>query len=447
MAVSGIEIFKQLPKTNCKDCGFATCLAFAMSLAQGKTELSLCPHVSDEATASLSEASEPPIRTVTVGTGDAAAKAGGETVAFRHEKTFVSPTPIAILVTDAMSGDEVGERLAKLEELQYDRVGLTLRADMVAVKETGGDVATFAALAAKVVDAGHSVILMSSDDACLSAALDACASGKPLIYAADADNVEVIGALAKEHACPVAARGSSLDEVAEVTEKLTAMGLKDIVIDSSPTDLGAALADQARIRRAALSGKAKPLGFPTIALPFEMTDDPVQEAVIASALVAKYAGILVLSDFDGAALFPLLLARLSIFTDPQRPMATDEGIYEIAGPGEDAPVLITSNFSLSYFIVSGEIETSRVPSYLLIKDTEGLSVMTAWAAGKFVPDEIGPFVKKCGIEQKVNHRKLVIPGYAAQIAGELEDELPDWEIVVGPREASMLPAFLRSWQA
>jgi acetyl-CoA decarbonylase/synthase, CODH/ACS complex subunit gamma len=447
MAVSGIEIFKQLPKTNCKDCGFATCLAFAMNLAQGKTELALCPHVSDEATASLSEASEPPIRTVTIGTGDVAAKAGGETVAFRHEKTFVSPTPLAITVTDAMSGEEVGARLAKMKELQYDRVGLTLRADLVAVRETEGDPAAFAALAQKVADAGHALILMSSDAACLSAALDACAGAKPLICAADADNVDAVGELAKTHACPVVARGSGLDEAAAVTEKLTAMGLKDIVIDSAPANLGAALADQIRIRRAALSGKVKPLGFPTISLPFEMTDDPLQEAVIASALIAKYAGIVVLSDFDGAALFPLLLERLSIFTDPQRPMATDEGIYEVAGPGEDAPVLITSNFSLSYFIVSGEIESSRVPSYLLVKDTEGLSVMTAWAAGKFVPDEIGPFVKKCGIEQKVKHRKLVIPGYAAQIAGELEDELPDWDIVVGPREASQLPAFLRAWQA
>ncbi|MAF11191.1 acetyl-CoA decarbonylase/synthase complex subunit gamma [Candidatus Poribacteria bacterium] len=447
MAVSGIEIFKQLPKTNCKDCGFATCLAFAMSLAQGKTELSLCPHVSDEATESLSAASEPPIRTVTVGAGDAAAKAGGETVAFRHEKTFVSPTPIAILVTDAMDDDEVGARLAKMDDLQYDRVGLTLAADLVAVKETGGDPAAFAALAARVSEAGYGVILMSSDEACLSAALDGCAAAKPLIYAADADNVDAVGALAQTYACPVVARGSGLEEVAAVTEKLGAMDLKDIVIDSGANNLGAALADQVRIRRGALSGAAKPLGFPTIALPFEMTDDPMQEAVIASALIAKYAGIVVLSDFDGATLFPLLLERLSIFTDPQRPMATDEGIYEVGGPGEESPVIITANFSLSYFIVSGEIESSRVPSYLLVKDTEGLSVMTAWAAGKFVPDEIGPFVKKCGIEEKVSHRKLVIPGYAAQIAGELEDELPDWEIVVGPREASQLPAFLRSFEA
>jgi acetyl-CoA decarbonylase/synthase complex subunit gamma len=225
------------------------------------------------------------------------------------------------------------------------------------------------------------------------------------------------------------------------------MGLKDLVIDTGARTLGSALKDQIAVRRAALSGKCKPLGFPTVVFPCEMTDDPVQEVVLASAFIAKYAGIVVLSDFDGAALFPLLLERLNIFTDPQRPMATGEGIYEIGGPDGNAPVLITSNFSLSYFIVSGEIETSRVPSYLLVKDTEGLSVMTAWAAGKFVADEIAPFVQKSGIADRVKHRKLIIPGYAAQISGELEDELPGWEIVIGPREASHIPAFLKSWKA
>ena len=447
MALSGIQIFKQLPKTNCKDCGFPTCLAFAMALSQGKAELAKCPHVSEEAKASLSEASEPPIRTVSIGADGAVSKIGGETVLFRHEKTFINPPPLAILVTDAMDDAEVDARVRKLEDLQYDRVGLTLKPDLVAVKDTQGNADAFAALAGKVAASGHGMILMSSSPEALGAALKACASAKPLIYAADADNVEQVGALAKEHGCPVAARGKDIDELMSVTEKLTGMGLKDLVIDSGARNLGQALKDQIAIRRAALSGKVKPLGFPTIAFPCEMTDDPMQEVVIASALIAKYAGIIVLSDLDGAGLFPLLLERLNIYTDPQRPMATQEGIYEIGGPDENAPVLITSNFSLSYFIVSGEIETSRMPTYLLVKDTEGLSVMTAWAAGKFVADEIGPFVKKCGIEGKVKHRKLIIPGYAAQISGELEEELPDWEIIIGPREAAHIPAFLKNWEA
>ena len=447
MALSGIEIFKQLPKTNCKECGFPTCLAFAMSLAQAKTELEKCPHVSEEATAALSEASEPPIRTVSIGANGSARKAGGETVMFRHEKTFVNAPPLAILVTDAMADEEVDARLAKMEELQYDRVGLTLRAELVAVKETQGDAEKFAGLAGKVAAGGCGMILMSSNPDMLAAALKGCAEKKPLIYAADEGNVDQVGGLAKEHGCPVGARADGPEALMGVTEKLMGMGLKDLVIDSGARSLGAALKDQIAIRRAALSGKFKPLGFPTIVFPGEMTDDPIQEVIIAATLIAKYAGIVVLSDFDGAALFPLLLERMNIFTDPQRPMATDEGIYEIGGPDENSPVLITSNFSLSYFIVSGEIESSRAASYLLVKDTEGLSVLTAWAAGKFVADEIGPFVQKCGIADKVKHRKLIIPGYAAQISGELEDELPGWEIIIGPREAAHIPAFLKSWKA
>ena len=444
MALSGIEIFKQLPKTNCKECGFPTCLAFAMSLSQGKSELEQCPYVSDEAKAMLSEASEPPIRTVSIGANGSAIKVGGETVAFRHEKTFMNHPPLAILVTDAMDDGEVDARLGKMEQLQYDRVGLTLRPEMVAVQETQGDAGKFAALVGKVAASGCGMVLMSSNAEVLAAGLQACDGQKPLLYGADKDNADQIGGLAKESGCPIGVKGDGIDELMGVTEKLTGMGLKDLVIDSGARSLGAALKDQIAIRRAALSGDCKPLGFPTIVFPGEMTDDPLQEVTIAATLIAKYAGLVVLSDFDGASLFPLLLERLNIFTDPQRPMATEEGIYEIGGPDENSPVLITSNFSLSYFIVSGEIETSRIPCYLLVKDTEGLSVLTAWAAGKFVADEIGPFVQKCGIADKVKHRKLIIPGFAAQISGELEDELPDWEIVIGPREAAHIPAFLKS---
>jgi len=222
--------------------------------------------------------------------------------------------------------------------------------------------------------------------------------------------------------------------------------LKDLVLDSGARTARKALEDQIIIRRSALVKKFRPLGFPTITFPCEMTNDPMKEALLASMFVAKYGGIVVLSDLEGHSLFPLLVERMNIFTDPQRPMATTEGIYEIGGPGENSPVLVTSNFSLTYFIVSGEIEGSRIPSWLLVKDTEGLSVMTAWAAGKFGADVIGPFVKKCGIANKVKHRKLIIPGYAAVISGELEEELPDWKIFIGPREAGHIPAYLKMWK-
>jgi acetyl-CoA decarbonylase/synthase complex subunit gamma len=448
MALTGIEIFKMLPKTNCGDCGVPTCLAFAMKLAAGQAELAACPHVSDEAKASLEEASAPPIRPVVIGAGDDSLKIGGETVLFRHEKTFVSSPGIAVLVTDAMSDGEVDERLKALSELQYERVGLILKADLVAVKETSGDAAKFAGLVKKAQGAGASkLILMTDSPEAMASGVDACGDRKPLLYGASKNNVEPMGSLAKEKGCPLAVKATSLDEAAEITTKLTEMGLKDLVIDSGARAVRRAFEDQVHIRRSALLSKFRPLGFPTIAFPCEMTEDPMKEAVIASMFVAKYAGIIVLSNLEGYSLFPLVVERMNIYTDPQRPMATSQGIYEINGPDEKSPVLITSNFSLTYFIVSGEIESSRVPAWLCVLDTEGLSVMTAWAAGKFVADTVAPFIKKCGIQEKAAHRKLVIPGAAATISGELEEELPDWQIQIGPREAAHLTPFLKNWTA
>ncbi len=444
MPLTGIEIFKLLPKTNCGECGVPTCLAFAMNLAAGKAELAACPYVSEESKAKLSEAAAPPIRPVTIGVGDRAIKVGGETVMFRHEKRFENPPGLAILIKDTMDDSEVDGRLER-SKLQYERVGLTLRPELIAVKDESGDAKKFEALVNKVKQNSDSdIILMSSSTDSLAAGVKACADRKPLIYAATKDNLETVAELAKGNSCPVAVKASSLEELAELTAKLTEAGLNDLVLDSGTRSLRQAFQDQIIIRSAALNKKFRPLGFPTIVFPCEMTDDPMKEAVIASIFIAKYGGIIVLSDFQGESLFPLLVERMNIYTDPQRPLATTEGIYEIGGPNEDSPVILTSNFSLTYFIVSGEIENSKVPTYLLVKDTEGLSVMTAWAAGKFVADAIAPFIKKCGIADKAKHHKLIIPGYLASESGGLEEELPDWEILVGPREGAHIPAYLKA---
>lgn len=448
MALTGIQIYKLLPKTNCKECGVPTCLAFAMALAAGKAELAACPHVSDAAKAELADAAAPPIRMVEIGTGERRLKVGGETVLFRHEKTFLNPPGVAVLVTDEMADGEVAGRLDRFKTLEYERVGLTLRADLVAVKSVSGDAGKFESLVTRVknqTDCG--IILMTEDVAVMEAGVKACADRRPLLYAATTANADGMAGLAREHGCPLAVKGNGLDEVSGLTTRLTEGGLKDLVIDSGARTVRRAFEDQIFIRRAALRNKYKPLGFPTIGLPCEMADDLMQETLIASMFVAKYGGIVVLSDLQGHSLFPLLLARMNIYTDPQRPMATSAGIYEIGGPGADSPVLVTSNFSLTYFIVSGEIETSRVPAWLIVIDTEGLSVLTAWAAGKFVGDLVGSFMKKCGIIDKVNHKKVVIPGYAAAILGDLEEELGDWQVMVGPREASHIPAFLKEWKA
>ncbi len=444
MGMTGIEIYKLLPQTNCGDCGVPTCLAFAMTLAAGQAELAKCPHVSEASKAKLDSASAPPVMTAAIGPF----KTGGETVLFRHEKTFVSPTGIAVLVSDAMDDADVDRRLKSYNELRYERVGVQLAADLVAVKSEKGDAASFEKLAQKVagaVDAG--LILMSENADILAAALKHVAAKKPLLYAATKANADAVGKLGLDNKCPVAVKGENIDEVIDLTQKLSAMGLKEIVIDSGARTLKKAFEDQVVIRRSAIKGAFRPLGYSTIAFPCEMTKDFREETLIASALIAKYAGIVVLSELRGEGLFPLLVERMNIFTDPQRPMATEQGIYPINNPDENSPVMITTNFSLTYFIVSGEIEGSRVPAWLLVMDCEGLSVLTAWAAGKFVADAIGSYVKKSGIADKVKHRSLVIPGYSASISGELEEELADWKITIGPREAAHIPAFLKQFQA
>ncbi|HEY3274997.1 MAG TPA: acetyl-CoA decarbonylase/synthase complex subunit gamma [Syntrophorhabdaceae bacterium] len=445
MALTGIQIFKLLPKTNCGQCKFPTCLAFAMALAAGKSELSLCPTVSDEAREQLSEASAPPIRSLSIGTGEYEVKVGGETVLFRHEKTFFNKPGLGVLITDAMDDVEVGRRISSLSLYQYERVGTILRPELLALKETGNR-ERFSSLVDKACAEPYSMIIMTSDPSIMAEALARSKAKRPLIYAATKGNLDAYASLAKETGCPLAVKGDGIDEVMELTEKLTAMGLKDLVIDTSTRTVKKAFEEQVMIRRAALISKVKPLGFPTITFPCEMADDLMRQTLIASSFVAKYAGLIVMGDFQGESIFPLLLQRLNIYTDPQRPMTTQEGIYPINNPDESSPILLTCNFSLTYFIVSGEIENSRVPAWLAVMDTEGLSVMTAWAAGKFVGDLIGGFIKKSGVAEKVNHRKLIIPGYAAVILGDLEEELPGWEILVGPREAAHIPAYLKLWK-
>jgi acetyl-CoA decarbonylase/synthase, CODH/ACS complex subunit gamma len=442
MALTGIQIFKLLPKTNCKECGYPTCLAFAMALAAGKAELEKCPTISAEARAELSEASAPPIRQVIIGVGDYETRIGGETVLFRHEKTFFNKPGMAVLISTSMDDQEIDERLERLVALQYDRVGETLRAEMVAIKDAGDEI-RFTQVVGKAAEKGFALILMSSDASAMREALQATKGKRPLIYAATKENVDVFAALAKEFSCPLAVYGKNIEEVSVLTEKLTALGLKDLVIDSGSRTIRQGLHDQVSIRRAALLKKSKPLGFPTITFPCEMAGAAMKETLIASMFIAKYAGIVVLNNIAGETLFPLLLERLNIYTDPQRPMTTTPGIYPINNPDEKAPVLITCNFSLTYFIVSGEIESGRVPAWLCIMDTEGLSVLTAWAAGKFLGDGVGAFLKKSGIAEKISHRRIIIPGYAAAILGDLEEELPGWEVVIGPREASQIPAFLK----
>ena len=449
MGLTGIQIYKMLPQTNCKDCGEPTCLAFAMKLAAGKAELAKCPYVSDEAKEKLSEASAPPIRVVELGQGADAHKVGGETVKYRHEKTFVNPTGIAVALTNNMAADAVDAELKLLNETGFDRVGLTLKPNFAFVWDEKKDQGSFVELVKKVAGAtGKGLILSSESLDALKAAAEAIKGKKFALHAATAATADAFVQMAKDFGCAVVAKGDSLDDLAAVGEKFVAAGLKEVLLDTGWKGLRDTVTANIAIRRAALDKKFRALGFPTIAFPCAMTDHKELQAAYATMLMDKYAGVVVLSTLDPAVTLPLLVNRLNVYTDPQRPMTMDQGIYEINNPGPNSPVIITTNFALTYFVVSAEVEGSRVPTWLLIMDTEGMSVLTAWSAGKFVADAMAPFVKKSGITEKVPHRKIIIPVYVAQLSGEFQEELGEgWDVIIGPREAADLPKFLKDYAA
>ncbi len=447
MALSGLEIFKKLPKTNCKDCGFPTCLAFAMQLAAGKVELEKCPHISDEAKEALSEASQPPILKVEIGTGEDSFIVGEETVLFRHDKTFVNQNAFAVTIEDDMDSGKIEEKIKNINAIEYERVGQVLKVDAVCIKNKSKNKDKFLEVTSKVTSLTKKPLILSSlDPEILKASAEQFKDNKPLIHAASSDNMDLFIDIGKKTSCPIAVKGKSFEDIAAITEKMRSAGIKNLVIDVGSRDFKSDFYNQIILRMAAIKQKNRLFGYPTIVFPDEMTDDPLKEVLITSVFVAKYGSIIVLSNADSQNIFPLLVYRQNIYTDPRRPMQVEQKIYQIGSPGEDSPVLITTNFSLTYFIISGEVEASKVPSWLLVMNVEGQSVLTAWAAGKFVPELIAQFVKKSGITEKVKKKEIVIPGYVAQLQGELEDELGDgWKVVVGPREAGEVPKFLKEY--
>lgn len=440
MGLTGLEIFKQLPKTNCKDCGQPTCLAFAMSLASGKASLDACPHVSDAAKEALDSASAPPIALVKIGAGEKALELGNETVLFRHDKRFEHPTGIAISVCDTMAADEIAAKVASINKLVFDRVGQLHSVNLVAVGNCSGDAAKFAdAVKAAADNTEMPLILMSEDTAAVEKALELVAAKKPLVSGANAANYEAMTALAKKYDVPMVVKGADLNDLAALVEKVVALGHKQLVLDSGAKEINKVLADQTQMRRQALK-KFRPFGYPSIT--FIANEDPLQAVIDAGVCIAKYAGIVVIESADPADVLPLVTLRLNVYTDPQKPIAVESKIYEIGNVGTDSPVYITTNFSLTYFCVAGDVETSRVPGYILPVDTDGISVMTGWAAGKFTPEKITELLNTSGIADKVTHRKVIIPGGVAVLSGKL-NEISGWEVLVGPRESAGIGTFLK----
>lgn len=438
MGLTGLDIFKQLPKTNCKECGQATCLAFAMQIAAGKAGLDGCPHVSAAAREALEAASAPPVALVKIGTGDNEIQLGNETVLFRHDKRFEHPTAITISVNDT---EDVAAKVQAVNKLVFDRVGMTFKADMVAVINASGDAAKFAEAVKTAVDNTELPLTLCSEDAAaMASALEIAGSKKPLIYAATAANYEAMTELAKKFECPLAVKAANLNDLADLVEKIVALGWKQLILDSGATDVNKVLADQTQIRRLAINKRFRPFGYPTIAV--VTNEDPVQAVLDASVFIAKYAGIVVLSTADPADILPLITLRLNIYTDPQKPIAVESKLYKVGEPGPDAPVFITTNFSLTYFCVQGDVEAARIPAYILPVDSDGTSVLTAWAAGKLTPDSITELIKKSGIEEMVNHRKLILPGGVAVLSGKLA-EVSGWEVLVGPYDSGGIPSFIK----
>ena len=445
MALSGLQIYKLLPKTNCKECGHPTCLAFAMKLAAKQASLDDCPHVSVEAKESLAAASAPPIRLVKIGTGAREFQVGNETVMYRHEKTFFHPPGLALRIKDTEDADTIADKASQVNHYCVERVGIDMSLNAIAVENASGDAGAFK----QAVEAIRSktdlpLVLMSDSPDAIKAALQADGGHKPLVYAATTDNWQAMADAVKGANAALAVRSrDGLDELADLATKLADAGVEDLVLDPGSRALGKSLSDVTQLRRLALKKNFRPFGYPIITFPGEVADTEEGEIVAATQYISKYAGIIVMDHFDPAVAYPLLTLRLNIYTDPQKPISVDPGIYEFNNPTADSPLLTTTNFSLTYFSVAGELDGSGMPAWLVICDAEGMSVLTAWAAGKYDAETIAKAVKTFDVASKLNHKKIVLPGHVSVLSGELEEELPGWEIMVGPREAVDLPAYLK----
>ena len=415
-----------------------------MKLAQRQASLDSCPDVSEEAKKILGEASAPPVRPITFGAGDKAVKMGEETVLFRHDKKFVNPCALAVEVIDTLSDDEITKIAEEVVSSEMDRVGQKLRVDAIAITNKSGDAGKLEA-AAKIVAAkapGVPVIINTVNPQAAEAAIRVFADRKPVLYGANASNAEAMAAVAKANKAILGVVAGGLDELSELTEKIKALGVEDMVIDSGASKAKDVLENNTLIRRAAIKKNFKPLGYPIIN--FMQRADSLHETLAAVLGITKYASIVVLSSISKWKDLALFALRQNIYTDPQVPMQVEQKIYTIGEAKPESPLFITTNFSLTYFIVSGEIENSKVPSRLAVMDSEGLSVLTAWAAGKFTASKIAQFISESGIEKDIAQKELIIPGYVAILSGSIEEKLPGWKITVGPREANAIPAFLKA---
>jgi len=441
MALTGLQIQKLLPKTNCKECGSNTCLAFAMKLASKKIELSECPYASDEAIRILGAASEPPVKSIEIGPGKKM-KIGEETVLYRHEKTFVNQTLIAINVNDTDPVDETDKTLSLVKDYILERVGEELTIEMIAVTRKSKSNDDFVLLAKKAWEKTQKPLLLNSSDTnSLIEAAKAVKGSNSVLVSATKDNYKELAEAAKDNGHVLAVTAPDLDELVSLTEQLKKEGFNNLVLQFDTFSLAEQFQVNSISRRMALKTNYKALGYPT--LKFISTGDFYDNTVSAITEISKYGGICVLPSFDPAQLVALMTLRLNIYTDPQKPIQVDPKAYPVGEPNENSPVFLTTNFSLTYFIISGEIENSGLSAWLIVPQCEGMSVLTAWAAGKFSGASVAKAIREMNLEDQVSTREIVIPGYVSQISGDLEENLPGWKVIVGPQEAADIESFVK----
>jgi acetyl-CoA decarbonylase/synthase complex subunit gamma len=410
-----------------------------MQIAAKKTSLDKCPHVSAESKGKLDSASKPPINLVTIGSGENALKIGNETVMYRHEETFYHPTGLGFLVEDTLSDADMDARIEAIDKLRFERVGQKIEVDLIALKNTSNDSAKFAAAAKKISSKTMlGLVLVGDTPDAMKAAVDAVKDKKPLIHKATKDNIDQMLPIAKDASLPITLSAGSLDELAALAEKA---GYEDVVLEPCCENLQKTLEATTFIRRMALKKTFRPFGHPTIY--FTRSKEPFEEAAEAASMIAKYAGIVILNNIDNWEVMSLLTVRQNIYTDPQKPLQVEAKAYEIGHVAGDSPVLVTTNFSLTYYSVESEVESSKVPSYIVSVDSEGMSVLTAWAAEKFTPEKIASALSGAGLEGKLQHKELILPGYVAVLSGKLQEE-SGWAVRVGPKEASGIPSYLKS---
>jgi len=443
MALTGLDIYKKLPKTNCKECGLPTCLAFAMKVAAGGASLDQCPKLGADARDALGEASAPPQRLVKLGPDAGAVEVGQETVLFRHDERFHRPTAVALTISDNAETGAIRAACEDFKKLQFLRVGQTLRPDMIALLHESGSAEKFVAAAGAVREAlGVPMVLVSPDRQALSAAATGPLAGqRPLLYCSGPSTVDELAALANAAKAPICVAGS-IDEVAAAVEALAKAGVKDVLISPGPAAAAGTLTFLTQTRRAALRKKFRPLGCPVLVVAAG-GEDKMASALDACAFVCKYAAVVVTDAWAPHLLVPILTSRQNIYTDPQKPVQVEAKLYDVGEVSPASPLLVTTNFSLSYYSVEAEVEAARVPCRILAVPTEGTSVLTAWAADKFNPQTIAAALKASGADQKAAHHKLVIPGHVAVIAAELAEE-SGWQVLVGPKEASGIGPFLKN---